>query len=71
MITINLKIDERTKTGKEIKKIILALVNVPNVEITSEESEVYSDAFVKKINKARAEKGGIVVHPNKLWKSIK
>jgi hypothetical protein len=71
MTTITLKINERTTTGKEIKKMILALLNVPDVEITSEDSEVYSDAFVKKINKARVEKGGIVVHPDNLWENIK
>jgi hypothetical protein len=66
MTTITLKINERTTTGKEIKKMIFDLLNVPDVEITSEASEVYSDAFVKKINKARAEKGDIVVHPDNL-----
>jgi len=70
MATITLKIDERTSTGKAIKNMILALVNVPDVEITSDDTEVYNAAFVKKIKKARAEKGGIVVNPDNLWESI-
>ncbi|MBI2257556.1 MAG: hypothetical protein HYU67_01505 [Flavobacteriia bacterium] len=71
MATITLKINEKTNTGKAIKNMILALINVPDVEIISEEKSPYSPAFIKKVSKARAEKGGITVNPDNLWESIK
>lgn len=72
MATITLKINERTKAGKALKDLIDALAGKPQtgVEIVEEKSP-YNPEFVKKIQKARNEKGGKIVTSENLWQSIK
>ena len=64
--------------SKEAKALLEYLKNLTFVKILDKDFNIeknienpYNEEFVKKINKARSEKGGIVVNPNTLWESIK
>jgi hypothetical protein len=70
METITLKINERSKAGKLLKGLIETLSDQLDVEIIGEKSP-YNAAFVKKVQKARAEKGGKTVTADNLWENIK
>lgn len=70
MQTITIKINERSKAGSALQKILEVLKNQPGVEIITE-TEKYNTDFVKKINEARKEKGGKIVTAENLWESIK
>lgn len=70
MQTITIKINERSKAGNALQKIIDILKTQPGVEIISE-NEKYNPEFVKKVLDARNEKGGKKVSADNLWESIK
>jgi hypothetical protein len=73
MITITLKIDERTKKEKSF----LALPKVfyekkKDIELVDAKDKCpYNPEFVAKINKARNEKGRVMNSAQELWESIK
>lgn len=70
MTTITLKINERTKAGKMLKDLLDLISDKPGVEIVDENSP-YNPEFVKKIQRAQAEKGGKTMTSAKsLWESI-
>lgn len=69
MSTITIKINERTSTGKVIKKMILALINTPEVEII-EEKNPYNPEFVKKILNSHKNDKRTRIDPDKLWENI-
>ncbi len=70
MATITLKINERSKAGKLLKDFLEIIADKPGIEIIEEKSP-YNPEFVKKIEKARNEKGGKTVTASNLWQSIK
>jgi hypothetical protein len=70
METITLNINKRTKAGKAFNAMLQVLLNQSGVEIVKEKSP-YNPEFVKKIGKARTEKGGKIVTAENLWQSIK
>ena len=71
MATITLKINEKTTAGKAIKKMLLALVTMPEVEIIKEEKEeYYNPEFVKMIKKSAASKKRYKVDTDDIWGSL-
>ncbi len=70
MSTITVKINERSKAGKMLKDFLDLISDKPGIEIIEEKSP-YNTEFVKKIEKARKEKGGKIVTSSTLWQSIK
>ena len=71
MQTITIKINERSKAGIALKKMLEILETQPGVQIVEEERSPYNPEFVEKINTARKEKGGKIVTSENLWQSIK
>lgn len=68
MSTITLKINDKTSAGKAIKKMILSLINTPEVEIIEGR---YNAETEKAIKDAKAGKGMIKVKDvNELLKII-
>jgi hypothetical protein len=70
MATITIKINERSKAGKTFKDLIDIFAAQPGIEVVEEKSP-YNPAFVKKIKRAHAEKGGkTMTSAAKLWESL-
>ena len=63
-------IQAESKKAKALKQFLKAFGIDFKVEQTKEESP-YDPEFVKKILKARNEKGGKVIDPSNLWGSLK
>jgi hypothetical protein len=72
---VQLTINNKSKEAKALLEYLknLSFVKISDKKFSSEQIEKspYNDEFVKKINKARAEKGGLEVNPDTLWESIK
>jgi len=72
MTTITIKIDERKKAGKtflELLQLFQAQKNVVQI-VEEKEKSPYNPEFVKKIQKARTEKGGRIVNPKNIWEGL-
>jgi hypothetical protein len=69
MQTITIKINERSKAGIALKKMLEILETQPGVQIVEEERSPYNPEFVKKIKAAEKQKG-IVIDTNDIWGSL-
>jgi hypothetical protein len=68
MATFTLKIDTRSKAAKVFLEFIKTL---SFVQIEEQSPASYNPEFVKKIQKARRDEGGIEVTAENLWERIK
>jgi hypothetical protein len=72
---VQITINNKSKEAKALLEYLknLSFVKIINEKNSSEQVEKspYNEEFVKKINKARAEKGGLEINPDTLWESIK
>lgn len=69
MQTITIKINERSKAGIALKKMLEILETQPGVQIVEKERSPYNPEFVKKIKAAEKQKG-IVIDTNDIWESL-
>ena len=70
MQTFTIKINERSKAGIALQKMLEILKTQPGVEVVSNDSELYNPEFVKKIKAAKEDKGGKIVTAENLWQNI-
>jgi len=73
MQTITIKINERSKAGIALQKMLEILKTQPGVQIVEEEKSPYSTEFVKKIKKSEQQiKEGKykVVNTKDIWGSL-
>jgi len=72
MTTITLKINEHSKKGKAFLEMARAFFeNSKEIELIEEKKSPYNPEFVAKIEKAKNEKGRLMVTPEDLWENIK
>jgi hypothetical protein len=70
MATITIKINEKTSTGKAIKNMILALINVPDVEIVTNEKPRYNAETEKAIKDVKNGKTTKVKSSKELFEQL-
>jgi molybdopterin biosynthesis enzyme MoaB len=70
MATITIKINEKTNTGKAIKNMIMALINVPDVEIVTDEKPRYNAETEKAIKDFRQGKTTKVKNSKELFEHL-
>lgn len=72
MTTLTLNINEKTKKGKALLAFLKAFYEAKEVVLVAEEPKSpYNKEFVKKIKKAREEKGREILPNEDLWEAIK
>jgi len=70
MQTITIKINERSKAGIALKKMLEILETQPGVQIVEEERSPYNPKFVKKIKEAEKRGSYKEINPNDVWGSL-
>jgi hypothetical protein len=70
MQTITIKINERSKAGIALKKMLEILETQPGVQIVEEERSPYNPEFVKKIKSAEKRGSYKEINPNDVWGSL-
>jgi len=69
MVTLTIKINERSKAGKLLRDFLELISDKPGVEIVEEKSP-YDPEFVKMIKKSAASKNRTVIDTNDVWGSL-
>lgn len=70
MQTITIKINERSKAGIALQKMLEILKTQPGVQIVEEERSPYNPEFVKKIKSAEKRGSYKEINPNDVWGSL-
>jgi hypothetical protein len=70
MQTFTVKINERSKAGIALKKMLEILETQPGVQIVEEERSPYNPEFVKKIKATEKRASYKEINPNDVWGSL-